>query len=131
MLQSSTEGIIGSSEASFSNVWARAEALGRGCSARVRDSEDEEDQLAFHMNTTPIIADMTAILELHGKWRDEQARKWMASHESDLTEARKSETIERTRWKRTKRNCSSGVFHTARLLEQRLPQCTLIVSSVR
>lgn len=99
MLQSSAEGIIGSSEASFSNLWARAEALGRGCSARIKKSKNEQDQLAFHMNTTPIIADMTAILELHGKWRDEQARKWMASHKSHLTEAQKSEITERTRWK--------------------------------
>ncbi|CAD6589123.1 MAG: hypothetical protein ASARMPREDX12_003607 [Alectoria sarmentosa] len=99
MLQSSAEGMIGSSEVAFSNIWARAEALGRGCSARVRESENEEEKLAFHMNTTPIIADMTAILELHGKWRDEQARKWMTSHQSFLTEVQRSEIIERTRWK--------------------------------
>ena len=100
MSQSSAEGMIGSSDVSFHNLWARAEALGKGCSARFRESEVWEDRLAFHMNTTPVIADMIAILELHGKWRDEEARKWMASHKSYLTEAQELEIRERTRWKK-------------------------------
>ena len=99
MLQSSAEGIIGSSDASFSNIWARAETLGKGCSARLRDSQKGEDKLAFHMNTTPVIADMIAILELHGKWRDGQARAWIESHKSELTQRQIDEIMERTRWR--------------------------------
>lgn len=100
-LHSSAEGMIRSSDGSFYNLWARVEALGKRCSARFRESEKGEDKPAFHMNTTPVIADMIAILELHGKWRDEQARKWMASQKSYLTEAQRLKITERTRWKET------------------------------
>ena len=100
MLQSSTEGIIGSSDVSLKNHYARAEALGRGCSARFRESEDEDDRLAFHLNTTPVVADMVAVLELHGKWRDEEARKWLASRKSHLTEAQRLQITARTRWRK-------------------------------
>ena len=46
-----------------------------------------------------MIAGMIAILELHGKWRDEEARKWIASHKAHLTEAQRLEITERTRWR--------------------------------
>ena len=67
MLQSSAESIIESSETSFSSLWGRVDALGRGWSARIKENKGGEDKLALHINTTPIIADMTAIIEMHGK----------------------------------------------------------------
>ena len=98
-LQSNAEGMIGSSKTSFSNLWARAEALGTGCSARFRNSNDSNDKLAFHMNTTPVIADMVAVIEQHGRWRENQARRWISTRESFLDEGQRSEILERTRWR--------------------------------
>ena len=41
-LQSSAEGMIGSSNTAFYNLWARAEALGRGCSAKFKERKKEK-----------------------------------------------------------------------------------------
>ena len=100
-IESLAEGILGSSESAFPNLWARMQALGNGCSARAIHSEEKGDKLATHVNTTPQIADMVAILELHGQWREKQARQWLSSQEAkQLSKERKAKIMERTRWKK-------------------------------
>ena len=100
-LESSAEGILGSSESALPNMWARMQALGKGCSTRAAHSGRDEDKLAFHVNTTPQIADMVAILELHGQWREKHVRNWMSSREAKrLSEEKAAEVVERARWKK-------------------------------
>ena len=55
MLQSDTDGVIGSSDSSFATMWARAKALGEGCSERVKNSDTPRSEIAFHMNTVPFV----------------------------------------------------------------------------
>ena len=73
MLQSDAEGVIGSSDSSFATMWARAKALGDGCSARVKNIDIRESEIAFHMNTAPFVQDIVQITEQHGNWREGQA----------------------------------------------------------
>ena len=99
-LQAAAEGIIGSSDSSFKNMWSRFQALGKGCSNKAANSEKHQDHLALHVGTTPQIADMTAILELHGQWREREARQWIDTGQSQLSEDEASRVIERIRWRR-------------------------------
>jgi len=64
----SAEGVLGSSNESFVNLWARSTALREGCSYRFVAGKNPEDKLAFHMNTSPVVAD-----EKYGKRREEEA----------------------------------------------------------
>lgn len=98
-LESAAEGIIGSSDRSFANMWSRFQALGHGCSSKAANSDNDRDQLAVHVGTTPQIADMTAILELHGQWREQEARQWIEREKSRLSEDDSSWIVERTRWR--------------------------------
>lgn len=72
-LQSVAQGIIGSSDKAFDNVYERSKALSGSCSKRASSGENIEDQLAYHMNTSPVVADMVEVLERHGQWREKQA----------------------------------------------------------
>ncbi len=72
-LQSEAQGIIGSSDNVFDTVFERTKALSEGCSRRIAGSENIEDRLAFHMNTSPVVADMVEVLERHGQWREKEA----------------------------------------------------------
>ncbi len=72
-LQSEAQGIIGSSDNVFDTVFERTKALSEGCSKRIAGSEYIEDRLAFHMNTSPVVADMVEVLERHGQWREKEA----------------------------------------------------------
>ena len=88
--QVSAEGFFGSSDQSFNNMWARSQALGQACA-------DNGTGIAQHMNTPPVVADMVAIIEAHGSWREQEAKSLLAM---DVTTEQKLTVLERTRWKK-------------------------------
>ena len=95
-LQSDAQGMIGSSDAVFNTVFERTKALSEGCSKRTATGENVEDKLAYHMNTSPVVADMIEVIERHGQWREKQALASIGqSSERYATGVRK-----RTRWER-------------------------------
>ena len=96
---SAAEGILGSSDVSFHTMWARMQAIGRGCTRKAVASSSPGDQLALHGNTTPQIADMVAILELHGKWREREARQQMARSGQTLSAEALNGILDRTKWR--------------------------------
>lgn len=99
-LRSAAEGVLGSSNVAFQDLWAMSQAVGRGCSHKVTDSKEDQDRLALHVNTTPQIADMVAILELHGQWREREALQQMSNGNLQLSKEQYSRIIERTKWKK-------------------------------
>lgn len=89
-LQSTAEGLLGSSAVSLRSKWRRARAIAEGCSARL-------GKLGEHVNTTPVARDIVSIIEQHGIWRQAQAL--------DLSSQSNPETIdvgvrERLSWKK-------------------------------
>jgi len=115
-LQSHAESFVGSSEDSFDNAWARAQALGEGRAQKAADSKSAEYELAFYMNTTPVVADMVEILELHGEWREKEARRLLAARQHDLNVVDHEAIIQRTRWKRGEENFLFWGFSYASVL---------------
>ena len=99
-LRSAAEGVLGSSNVVFQDLWAMSQAMGRGCSHKVTDSKGGQDRLALHVNTTPQIADMVAILELHGQWREREALQRMSSEKARLSKEQSCRIIERTKWRK-------------------------------
>lgn len=93
-LQLDAQGIIGSSERAFDNIFEKVKALSGGCSKRVASGENIEDSLAFHMNTSPVVADMVEVLEQHGQWREKQALAGIGPSSEEYTMIIK----ERTKW---------------------------------
>ena len=99
-LQSNAQGIIGSSDHAFDSVFERTKALGEGCSRRATSDENIEDKLAYHMNTSPVVADMVEVLERHGQWREKQALASIGqSNEHFASVVRK-----RTKWMKGEEN---------------------------
>ncbi|KAL6712898.1 hypothetical protein ACLMJK_009453 [Lecanora helva] len=97
---STAEGILDSSNVSFQTKWARMQAVGRGCSRDILDNEgSSRARLGSHVNTTPQIADMVAILELHGKWREREAWQQIRKDEVHHSEDEISSILDRTRWR--------------------------------
>ena len=95
-LQAEAQGIIGSSDNSFDTVFERTRALSEGCSKRIVSGENAEDSLAYHMNTSPVVADMIEVIERHGQWREKQALASIGqSSENHATTVR-----ERTKWQK-------------------------------
>ncbi|KAL8949750.1 MAG: hypothetical protein Q9222_004166 [Ikaeria aurantiellina] len=93
-LQSVAEGALGSSDTAFSTIWARSEALSKGCSAI-------DTKLAYHVNTAPQIADMVAIIEQHGQWREREASKLFVEwHDQSVLSDKRLAFEERTEWKK-------------------------------
>lgn len=93
-LQSEAQGMIGSSNDVFDSVFERTKALSKGCSKRTANGENIEDQLAYHMNTSPVVADMVEVVERHGQWREKQALASIGlTSEHHATAVR-----ERTKW---------------------------------
>ena len=78
VLQADAEGVLGSSNSAFMNTWARTTALSEGCSRRIATTEDPNEKLAYHMNTSPAVADIVEVIEKHGKWRGEEAERLIA-----------------------------------------------------
>ena len=65
--------MIGSSSDIFDIVFERKKALSEGCSKRTASGENVEYKLAYHMKTSPVVADMVEVIERHGQWREKQA----------------------------------------------------------
>lgn len=106
VIQSKAEGILGSSDIAFDMKWARWQSLATACMERI--AEEGEDSIAYHMNTTPLVADMIALLERHGEWRETQAKAWLSTltgrfqtlfrHSSHISS--RQAILERCRWRR-------------------------------
>lgn len=94
ILQSGAEGIIGSSDNAYDNVFERSKALSESCSKRAASGENIEDELAYHMNTSPVVADMVEVLERHGQWREKRALARIAQSSEYYATVIK----ERTKW---------------------------------
>ena len=102
-LQSRAEGIIGTSETSLENLWARANALGEGCWRMAGNSMSPEAKIAFHMNTAPLIRDIVEVIEQHGKWRQEEAQRILTrlKDQSAHRQGQKAADITtRTKWRK-------------------------------
>ncbi|KAL6722282.1 hypothetical protein ACLMJK_001389 [Lecanora helva] len=96
-MQADAEVVLGSSDNAFANIWTRTTALSQGCTRRIAESNSPEDQLAFHINTSPVVADIVAVIEKHGQWREQEATRLLT--ERLLT--REVDAIrERTKWRR-------------------------------
>ena len=73
-----------------------------------RIAEEGEDSIAYHMNTTPVVADMIALLERHGEWREAQAKAWLSTFTGWLQTTfrhsghinNRQATLERCRWRK-------------------------------
>ena len=102
-LQSRAEGLIGTSENSLENLWARKNALGEGCSKMAGSSKSPEAKIASHMNTAPLIGDMIEVVEQHGKWRQGEAQRTMAQLEEQSTHIQGQKVADvptRTKWRK-------------------------------
>ncbi|KAI9772140.1 MAG: hypothetical protein M1839_002552 [Geoglossum umbratile] len=104
-LRSQVGGELGSSDSAFAQAWARVSALGRHCSQVNGGQGNSSEGLSF-VNTSPVVADMVAIIEQHGRWREGQAKTWLASPEGKIQSAASSGSakysreavLERTGW---------------------------------
>ena len=93
-LQSAAQGIIGISDNAFDGVFGSSKALSESCSKRAASGENIEDKLAYHMNTSPVVADMVEVIERHGQWREKQALASVGQTSDDYATFIK----ERTKW---------------------------------
>ena len=102
-LQSRAEGLIGTSGTSLETLWARASALGEGCSNMASSSQSPQAQIAFHMNTAPFIRDIVEVIEQHGKWRQEEAQRTLArleDHSAHIQGQKAADVTTRTKWRK-------------------------------
>ena len=99
-MQSGAEGILGSSEDSFVNVWTRTKAVSEGCSKRSEENKDSEPGLAYHINTAPVVADMVEIIERHGELREKEAKRLLAQKQGATDGEHSDAILERTRWRK-------------------------------
>ncbi|KAL3417490.1 hypothetical protein PVAG01_10500 [Phlyctema vagabunda] len=82
----STEGTVGSSEIAFATKWARYVAVTGSCTERMDAVSRGGENLLEHMNTAPVVADMVAIIEALGEWREKEALRLLDSPvESDMS----------------------------------------------
>ena len=95
-LQSDAQGMIGSSSHALDNVFERSKSLGEGCSKRAASSKIVEDKLVYHMNTSPLVADMVEVIERHGQWREKQGSASVGQSSGNYADAVK----ERTKWQK-------------------------------
>lgn len=94
-LQSNAEGILGSSKHAFDTLWARAKALGASCSQPPMNSDRQPqntDWIGRHMNTAPVVADMVALIERHGEWRERETNILLSGDDAA--------TKSRNRWRK-------------------------------
>ena len=108
MLEEAIGRTLEESESDLPKLWARSQALGSGCSTRLKASDQDGDRLAFNMNTPPVIADIVAVIERHRQ--EKQARALIEEQNSSLTVAERSEILERTKWSRDKEKLSFWGF---------------------
>jgi hypothetical protein len=74
-----SEGHMTSSDVAYATKYARFMALGGSCTARMKDHGEEEDNLLEHVNTPNVVADMVAIIEALGEWREKEAMRLLDS----------------------------------------------------
>ncbi|KAI9843251.1 MAG: hypothetical protein M1837_006540 [Sclerophora amabilis] len=107
-LESHAEGLLGSSENSFANLWARSQALSHGCSRMAASGEGAETELSQFMNTSPVARDMLEMIERHGEWRALEAKALVTGHAPwfrDDTSRKipsydRDSVLERTKWRK-------------------------------
>lgn len=111
-----SEGHMTSSDVAYATKYARFMALGGSCTARMKVHGEEEDNLLDHMNTPHVVADMVAIIEALGEWREKEAMRLLDSptyreytissgHQKLLEDPRESGNdraaiIKRTSWRK-------------------------------
>ncbi|PLB43319.1 hypothetical protein P170DRAFT_459762 [Aspergillus steynii IBT 23096] len=98
--QQDAEGMPGSSDLAFDNFWARSASVGITCSQAAEESNLKgEEWIGHHMNTPPSVADMVALIERHGEWREKETKALLqpTHQKSDVNAIRL-----RNRWKRGK-----------------------------
>jgi pimeloyl-ACP methyl ester carboxylesterase len=88
-------GPFGSSDVAFGAVYARTLALSETCTS-------QNASLLHHTNTAPVVADMVALIEAHGKWREIKAKKLLSRPTISATLRERNDTkqavIKRTVW---------------------------------
>lgn len=67
-------GAPGSSDTAFANLWTLVRTLADSCSKRAIESGIGE-----HMSTTSVARDIVEIVERHGEWREQEARRLLSS----------------------------------------------------
>lgn len=87
-------GLLWDSESVIGMEWAKFEAQGASCAKESGDGE-----MVRFVNTAQVVEDMVALVEAHGEWRAEEARKNI-SIQPHLSAAQKNEIIERTSWEK-------------------------------
>ncbi|KAI9730869.1 MAG: hypothetical protein M1834_005587 [Cirrosporium novae-zelandiae] len=91
-------GILGSSEDSFTRNWYRSRAVADGCSQATGTSNDGEEVIGQHMNTSPVAADMVQIIERHAEWREKQGKSEQEAQDSRHSYEKAQSIATRTRW---------------------------------
>lgn len=99
-LQVEADGMLGSSSDSLMRNWQRNKALAPSCSEMLTTTVDGEEALGEHVNTTPVVEDMVAIIERHGEWREKQGIALQKVHDSQYGYDREQTLARRTRWKK-------------------------------
>jgi pimeloyl-ACP methyl ester carboxylesterase len=103
-IQSQDDGVLGSSDTAYGLAWARASTVGQSCSQFHGILGSLQNEVASFVNTSPVVADMVAIIERHGEWREAQAKAWLADlrrRDRSATDAEytREAVLERTRWR--------------------------------
>jgi len=78
LLQYPDYGLLYDSEAVLGLKWSREMALGASCSRK----EDEYDMVRY-VNTAQVVEDMVEIIERHGEWREDEAKRLMQCPQRD------------------------------------------------
>lgn len=76
------------SNESFANSWSRHASLGRTCSWRLGDDDNEVMGIGRYVSTPSVVKDMRAIVEALGEWREKETKRLSP------------EVSERNKWKR-------------------------------
>ncbi|KAJ5929863.1 TAP-like protein-domain-containing protein [Penicillium verhagenii] len=98
-LQLDTEGTLGSSDAAFNNLWARAIAFGDTCSSFSTGSGDSE-WIGRFMSTPPVVADMVELVERHGEWREKETDRLLMSRRMSPPAQKKRDARLRNKWQK-------------------------------
>ncbi len=115
-LQLEAEGILGSSEMSLRSNWRRARALADGCSRTL--SAADSNRLAEHVNTSPVAEDIAYMIEKHGEWREQEARKIrVEAHRGHILDPEQQALmLSRTAWRKGKEQLQYWGFSYGTLL---------------
>jgi pimeloyl-ACP methyl ester carboxylesterase len=114
--QAEADGIDFNSSTAISNIWARSKTIAARCSSN--------NEIASHMNTPPVVRDMVEIIELHGEWREMEAKRLLADKKHQSLDLRAEHrdiysseaVIERTRWRQGEENLNYWGFSYGTLL---------------